>query len=118
MSFLWERDSATAAQIVDDIARRRDISMRTIKALIRRLVDKNMISFTVDERDSRVYHYKALVSREQSIEDKNRSVLDLVHGGKAGDLVTNFVETAALEAEEIDHLLSLLEKKKSGLKRG
>lgn len=116
MEYLWERESATAAQIVERIAQSRDVSMRTIKALIRRLVDKKMVAFTVDERDSRVYHYTAIVSREEGVRDKNQSIVNLVYGGKAGALLTHFVGNAQLEEDEIDGLLSLLEKKKAELK--
>ena len=117
MKFLWERESATAAQIVEAVSQSRDISMRTIKALIRRLLDKEMISFTVDSKDSRVYHYKARVTQEEGIHDKNQSILNLVYEGKTGQLLTHFVGNADLEAEEIDSLLSLLEKKKAELKK-
>ena len=117
MEFLWDRESATASEIVEHIAQSRDISMRTIKALIRRLIDKNMVAFTVDARDSRVYHYRAVVSREQGVHDKNQSILNLVYGGKAGDLLTHFVGNAELEEEEIDGLLSLLADKKKGLRK-
>lgn len=115
MEFLWDRESATASQIVDHIAQSRDVSMRTVKALVRRLIDKKMVSFTVDARDSRVYHYRAVVSREQGVDDKNQSILNLVYGGKAGELLTHFVGNAELQEEEIDGLLSLLAKKKADL---
>ena len=87
--------------------------MRTVKTLIRRLVAKGMITFSVDPADARIYHYTAAVSREAGVQDKNRSILDLVYGGRAGDLLANFVEKAPLNAGEIERLQRLLDQKKA-----
>ena len=113
MKVLWERETATAAEIVDIVTRSRDISMRTIKTLIRRLIAKNMITFTPDARDARIYHYKALISQEEGVRDKNQSILSLVYEGNAGELLANFVENARLNSGEIDRLRALLEKKQA-----
>ena len=117
MEFLWERESATAAHIVERVSQTRTGSVRTIKALIHRLVRKNMVAFTVDDRDSRVYHYRALVGREDGVREKNQTILNMVYAGKVGDLLTHFVDEAGLDAGEIDDLLSRLEKKKAALKK-
>ena len=118
MDFLWERETATAAQIIEKVSQTRTGSIRTIKALIHRLVQKNLVTFTVDERDSRVYHYKALASREEGIREKKQTILNTVYAGKIGDLLTHFVDDAELDAGEIDDLLSRLEKKKAALRNG
>jgi hypothetical protein len=39
MSLLWKKGTATSAEIVQEIQRGRDVSMRTVKALINRLVE-------------------------------------------------------------------------------
>ena len=116
MEFLWERESATAAQIIERVSRVRTGSVRTIKALIHRLVEKKMIVFTVDERDSRMYHYRASVTREEGIREKKQTILNMAYAGKISDLLLHFVDDAELDAKEIDSLLSRLEKKKAALK--
>lgn len=116
MDFLWERESATAAQIIEKVSQTRTGSIRTIKALIHRLVRKDLVGFTVGERDSRVYHYRALVSREEGVHQKKQIILNTVYAGKMSDLLTHFVDDADLDAGEIDDLLSRLEKKKAALR--
>ncbi len=71
MKVLWLRPTATAAEIVAEVTGERAVAMRTIKTLIRRLVAKNAVGFEVDEHDSRLYHYRALVSKEEAMEEKN-----------------------------------------------
>ena len=117
MEFLWECGSATAAQVIDRVSQTRTGSVRTIKALIHRLVQKNLVSFDVDEHDSRVYHYRALVSRDEGVREKNQGILNMVYAGKIGDLLTHFVDDAELDAGEIDDLLLRLEKKKAALQK-
>ena len=116
MNFLWNRESATAAQIIEAVSPLRTGSIRTIKALIHRLLQKNLIAFTADERDSRVYHYRALVGREEGIDQKKQTMLNTVYAGKIGDLLMHFVDEAELEAGEIDDLMSRLAKKKASLR--
>ena len=111
MKVLWERDSATASEIVEEVTRERPVSMRTVKTLIRRLVAKDMIAFTVDERDSRVYHYRARLSREEGLARKNQTLLNLVYDNNPGELLAHFVKNANLDKKEIAELQALLRRK-------
>lgn len=113
MKVLWAKDMATAAEIVDSVTRARKVSMRTVKTLIRRLIAKGLVAYAVDEHDARVYHYRALISREEGVRDKNLSLLNLVYEGKAGDLLAHFVENATLSSGEIDRLRRQLDEKKA-----
>lgn len=112
MKFLWERGSATAAEIVAEVEKTRPVSMRTTKTLIRRLISKGMVGYSVDEKDSRVYHYRPLITQAEGVGEKNQAILDLVYEGKAGELLAHFVENARLDAGEIDRLRALLDKKR------
>ncbi len=113
MDVLWERKTATAAEIVEAVSKSRNVSMRTIKAQIRSLIAKKKVSYTVDKTDFRIYHYKATITREQGMEEKNDSILNLVYGGKPSSLLTHFLNNSTLENDEIDDLLALLKKKKA-----
>ncbi|MEK3914218.1 BlaI/MecI/CopY family transcriptional regulator [Paenibacillus sp. FSL H7-0331] len=58
MKEIWKELRCTAAVIVENISLRSVWHFRTIKALLRNLVNKKMVGFTVDEHDSRVYFLK------------------------------------------------------------
>lgn len=117
MEFLWERESATAAQIIEHVSRLRSVSDRTIKAQIHRLVQKGLADFTVDAHDSRVYHYKALVNRDEEIRKKSRGICSMVYGEKISDMLIHFVDDADLKAGEIEDLLFRLVEKKAALRK-
>lgn len=112
MAFVWERDSATAAEIVDCVIRDRDISMRTVKSLLRRLVAKGAVTYTVDPDDARVYHYSAAVTRDDAVHARKRVFLRTVFNDNPLDLLAHFVKDSALSAQDIDELRGIIEKKR------
>jgi len=114
METLWDKGSATAAEIVEIVTSQRPAAMRTVKTLIRRLIAKGLVAFTVDEHDSRVYHYRALISREAGVTDKNHALLGLVYNNDVGELLANFARSADLTGEEISRLRKILEDKEKG----
>ena len=113
MEVLWEKRTATSSEIIDNVTRNCDISARTVKALINRLLTKKAITFSRDEHDSRMYHYWAAVSRSDLIKEKNKSLLNMVYGNNPMKLLTRFVRDAKLSPEDIAELHELLNEKNS-----
>ncbi|MCC8180141.1 MAG: BlaI/MecI/CopY family transcriptional regulator [Planctomycetes bacterium] len=111
MQVLWDRPSATSAVIIDQVTNERDISLRTVKALINRLMTKGAITYTKDEFDSRIYHYRAAVALEDVVREKNRSFISMIYDNDPMKLLTRFVHDAALSENDIDELRALLDKK-------
>lgn len=114
MRVLWERGSATAAEIVDAVTRERDVSMRTVKTLLRRLVAKKAVAYAIDSDDSRIYHYRPLLEKNAAIREKNESFLSQVYQNKIGDLLTHFVKNEDLSREEMIALQDILREKLKG----
>ena len=113
MNALWDKGTATSAEIIDAVTSGRDVSKRTLKALINRLIHKGAITFTKDERDSRVYHYQACVSREEAVQDKSALYLGMVHANDDMSLLTHFVKKAKLSSADIAELYGLLKEKEN-----
>ena len=114
MLVLWERGSATAAEIVAEVTSGRDVSMRTIKTLLRRLIAKKAVAYAIDPDDSRIYHYRPIVSRDAAVRQKSRSFLAQVFQNRVSDLLVNFVQEGDLSDEEIKRLQDILKKKGGG----
>ena len=112
LEVLWEVESATAAEIFRAISEKRNVTEKTMKSLIRRLIAKDMVAFTVDPRDARIYHYRALADKESCLKEKADSIMRLLYNGGIGDLFEHFVSSADLKPEEINHIEQLLAKKK------
>ncbi len=112
MRVLWESGSATAAEIVDAVTSERDIAMRTVKTLLRRLIAKKAVAFAIDPDDSRVYHYRAIIKKDDAMRTKNRNFLDSFYQNNISELLGHFLGDADMSAEQIADLQKLLNKKK------
>lgn len=115
MQVLWESETATAAEIVNIVSSKSQTSMRTVKTLIRRLVAKGAVAYSVDSKDLRVYHYYAVVDKELCITEKTDILLNTVFGNNTGDMLLGFLGDAKLNISEIEKLEKLLKKKRDEL---
>lgn len=112
MRVLWENGSATAAEIVDSVMSERDIAMRTVKTLLRRLIAKKAVAYAIDPDDSRIYHYRATVKKEDAIKTKNRKFLDSFYQNNLSELLGKFLGDADMTEEQITDLQKILDTKK------
>ncbi len=111
MLALWEKGSATASEITDSVRRERDVSGQTVKTLIRRLVDKKCVAYAIDPDDSRVYHYRALIRKEDAVRRKSEEFVSKVYQKNAGELLAHFVEHSGLSEDELLRLQSIVKRK-------
>lgn len=112
MEVLWNKETATAAEIVEQVSPVRGTSMRTIKTLLRRLVAKNLVNYTIDPADARVYHYRAAVKRRQCEQQRNSLLLATVYQGDVNQLLVRFISDSRLTRAELEALEMLLQQKK------
>lgn len=118
MLALWDAGSATAAEITDAVRRSRDVSGQTVKTLIRRLIDKGFVGYSIDPDDSRVYHYRALIRKDEAVRRKSDAFVSQVYGKNAGDLVAHFVESGGMSEDELLRLQLLVKRKLDETKDG
>ncbi|MCD8138495.1 MAG: BlaI/MecI/CopY family transcriptional regulator [Planctomycetaceae bacterium] len=118
MVVLWDKGTATSAEIIETVTRDHDVTKLTLKSLINRLVRKAMIAYTIDRHDARIYYYRPLIARDEATRIKNESLLNTVYGKNALSLLTRFVEDCDLSAEDIARLQAILAKKQAGARGG
>ena len=64
MEVIWGVEGdITASEIIKTLKGTLDVSARTIRVLINRLLAKGIIQYEIDEKDARVYHYYAVKSK-------------------------------------------------------
>ena len=112
METLWKKGSATAGEIVREVVLDRDVSMRTIKTHIRRLIAKGVIGYSIDPDNSRLYHYRPLVTRDEAVRSRNRSFLGFVYNRDPVALLDAFVEDNSLSDAEVEEIQRLLKRKR------
>lgn len=107
MEVLWAQEgSMTAAEIIGQLTGKTDVSQKTIRVMINRLLAKGMLTYTVDER---IYHYQAARSKEECLRLKSRRFVSNYFGGNASLAVASFLQSAEISKEQLEDLSSLVE---------
>jgi len=107
MQALWDRGGAEASaqDIFESVAKRRNWSLATVKTLISRLVQKQAIA---TRPDGRRFLYSPLIERADYVGGESRRLVDKLFGGKAASLVAHLAETEALSEDDLSEIEALL----------
>ncbi len=109
MEIVWNHDSSmTAAEIIRELKEWLHVSKTTVRVMISRLVAKGILVYTVDENDSRVYHYAAARSREECLNLKSERFVKNYFGGDASLAVANFLKSSVITREQLEELERLV----------
>ena len=113
MEVLWASDTPlTSFEVYKRMQGKVDMSMRMVRVLMNRLSQKDVLAYTVDERDSRVYHYYVQRSREECVKEKSRKFVDSYFSGSGTNAMAALLQSFALTDEQIKELEEILEKSK------
>lgn len=107
MKIIWNNPYITANRVIDILDNSAEWNPKTVKTLLNRLLNKNVICF---EKEGREYKYYPLISKDECIKEENKSFLDRVYNGAFKIMIANFIENQDLTKEDIDDLKKILDK--------
>lgn len=111
MEVLWAcKEPLTSSEVYKRMQGNVDMSMRMVRVLMNRLSQKDVLGYTVDERDSRVYHYYVLRSREECVKEKSRRFVDSYFSGNGTNAMAALLQSFVLTDEQVKELEEILEK--------
>ena len=111
METLWNADGAlTSAEITARIPKSAHMDQRMVRVLINRLCKKGMLSYTIDEHDSRVYHYTAERTSDELIREKSREFVDSYFKGDRLGAAMTFLKSGTLTEAQIAELEDIIRK--------
>lgn len=108
MEVIWEHPNCTAMFIIKKLENSTDWKPKTIKTLIRRLVDKGIIGY---EQERREYKYYSLVNENECKRSEGISFLKRVYKGSLKAMMVNFMESEDLSKKDIEDLRRFLNEK-------
>ncbi len=120
MEVFWACDtSLTAKEVIRKVQEKSDMSPRMVRVLLNRLWQKGVLSYVVDEHDSRVYHYSVQKSKEECQKEKSRKFVDSYFEGSQKNAMASLLQSAKLTEEQLRELQEILEqcKKKDNDKK-
>ncbi|MDE6016612.1 MAG: BlaI/MecI/CopY family transcriptional regulator [Acetatifactor sp.] len=110
MEIIWKAGrSMTAAEVIKELKDSVCISDKTIRVMINRLVAKGVLEYSVDEKDARVYHYRAVRSREECQTLKSDRFVKNFFGGDVSLAIASFLRSAKISGEQLEELRNLVD---------
>lgn len=105
MKIVWQYAPINTNEITEHLTRTTDWSPKTIQTLIKRLVNKGVLTY---EKQSRVFVYTPLFSQKDYVGQESHSFLDRFYNGSMTSMLTAFLDSDQLTDTEIDTLQTLL----------
>ena len=113
MEVLWANNTPlTSSEVIKKMQGNVDMSARMVRVLMNRLSQKDILGYTVDEHDSRVYHYYVLKQKEECVKEKSRKFVDSYFSGSGTNAMAALLQSFDLTDEQIEELEEILEKSK------
>lgn len=106
MKIIWAHSPITANEVIDQLEDSTPWKPKTVKALIKRLVDKKVLGF---HQEGKTYLYFPLVSENDSIDVESDMFLKKVFNGSLNLMLANFIKEQKLTAEEIEELKRIID---------
>ncbi|CAN5549237.1 BlaI/MecI/CopY family transcriptional regulator [soil metagenome] len=108
MRIIWNRKTATAAEVIAGLSETSGWTHRTIRTLLARLVEKGALA---TESDGHRYLYRPLLSRGKCIRRECQTFVNKVFGGDAAELLAHFARSAAMSPAQVEELKRMLDDK-------
>lgn len=113
MEVLWASSiPLPSSEVIKKLKGNADMSARMVRVLMNRLCQKGILSYTVDENDSRVYHYSVLKSKEECLRNKSRKFAESYFSGNQTSALASLIQSIALTDEQIEELEKILAESK------
>ena len=108
MRVLWIESPLTANKIVELLTATTHWKATTIRTLINRLVEKNVLGY---EKKGREHYYYPLLAEAECVRAESHSFLRRVYRGALNPILSAFIENEELSPEDIEALERILRKK-------
>ncbi|MCI8327129.1 MAG: BlaI/MecI/CopY family transcriptional regulator [Lachnospiraceae bacterium] len=113
MEVIWKANrSMTASEVIQALKGIKDVSQKTIRVMMNRLVSKGILDYTIDQNDARIYHYFAVKDREECLASKRERFIKNFFGGNTVLAIANFLTSSEISQEQLRELEAMVEQLK------
>ena len=106
MKVLWQDNAQTATNVHARVSDKKDWTLRTVKTLLARLVEKGALK---TETDGRRFRHHTVISETDYKTKAAGQFVDRIFSGRAAPLVAHLADSRGLSDEDIAELEKLLE---------
>ena len=105
MDALWAGGPQTLGEVMERLCPETGWSRTTVHTYLTRMMAKGL----VEARGRTPRHYAAALSREDCVQQEERTLVERAYGGSAGKMVAAFIRSGALSPAEREQLKQLLD---------
>jgi predicted transcriptional regulator len=106
MSVLWQRQTATVGEVVDDLSKKRPATYSTVQTMLRILETKGYVAH---DKVARAFVYRPVVDEQQARRRALRHLVRRLFNGSPSLLVLNVLEDEQIDPAELGKLKKLIE---------
>jgi predicted transcriptional regulator len=106
MSVLWQQDTASVADVVAALKKKKPVTYSTVQTILRILEEKGYVAH---EKVGRAFIYRARVDERHARRRALRHLVARLFNGSPSLLVLNVLEDDQIGAEERDRLRRLID---------
>ena len=107
MKILWKSPDSTMSFIVDSLSDKK-WSYSTIKTMVKRLVDKNIV--LADKTNPKNFTYKSAIKEDECKVNEAKNFLEKVFDNSLSMFVSTFVKNSTLSDKEEKELMNIISK--------
>ncbi|WP_338751691.1 penicillinase repressor BlaI [Bacillus sp. FJAT-52991] len=108
MNVLWDKAPQTANDITLSLQESTDWKPKTIRTLLDRLVQKDVVGVN---KNLRVYTFYPLYTQEECQRAETKSFIKRIYGGTLKSMLAQFIQEDTLSDDDINELRFILDKK-------
>ena len=101
LHLLWNEGALTVRQVMERVNRKRPRAYTSVMSLLNVMTEKGML---VRKPEGRAFVYTAALKREQTLGEMVADLLGRAFGGSAAALVTQLLEQANPDEEELNEI--------------
>lgn len=106
MGVLWQRKTATVAEVIVALKKTRPVSYSTVQTILRILEAKGYVAH---EKVGRAFIYRARVDERQARRRALKHLVSRLFNGSPSLLVLNVLEDNQIDAQELSRLKKFIE---------
>ncbi|SNT55356.1 BlaI family transcriptional regulator, penicillinase repressor [Bacillus sp. OK838] len=107
MNVLWDKAPQTANDIIVSLQESSDWKPKTIRTLLDRLVQKDVVGV---DKNLRIYTFYPLYTQEECQRAETESFINRIYGGALKSMLVQFIQEEALSDDDINELRFILNK--------
>lgn len=105
MKIIWKNPEITSLNIINELKNKAEWKPTTVKSLINRLLNKNVIGFN---KSGNEYLYFPLISEDECVKFESQSFINKVFNGSIKSMLLAFVESKEISETDIEDLKNIL----------